>query len=309
MEGNVVFADEIIAFCLFVLIPEIVPSLVVPGYFFSPLLRRRKVADDGLEPHVESLLLEALDRHRHAPLDIAGDGAVAQSLFEIPLRQAADVGPPVGLPGHPFFQPLLKSTQLEEEVLRVPGDGGGPADAAVRLDKLGDVEGLAAGVALVAAGAGGAAGGADTFHVAVGQEALAFRAVELRYRLFIQIASLQQPQENVLGDGGVVGSASGGEEVEGDAQPLPAIEELALVVPGDGLGGLAGLLGLDGDGGAVLVGAGDHEHLVAAGAVVAGEDVRRQVAAGNLPQVQVAVGVRPGDPDEDSLAHVSVCWG
>ena len=64
------------------------------------------------------------------------------------------------------------------------------------------------------------------------------------------------------------------------------------------------LLGADGDRRAVLVAAGDHEHVVAGGAVVASEDVGRQVGAGDLTDVEGAVGVGPGDGDEYLFGHM-----
>ncbi len=56
-----------------------------------------------------------------------------------------------------------------------------------------------------------------------------------------------------------------------------------------------------GGGGAVGVGAGDHQHVVAHQAVIAGEDVGRQVSPRHVAQMTVARGVGPGDADEYSL--------
>ncbi len=73
------------------------------------------------------------------------------------------------------------------------------------------------------------------------------------------------------------------------------------VVALDDRGGLdALLLGLHRDRRAVGVGAADHQHVVAGHAVVAGEDVGRQVGAGDVAEVRQAVGVRPGHGDEDA---------
>ena len=68
--------------------------------------------------------------------------------------------------------------------------------------------------------------------------------------------------------------------------------------------GAAFLLRPDGDRRAVLVAAGDHEHVVAGRAVVAGEDVSGEVGAGDLTDVQGAVAVRPGDADEYLFGHI-----
>ncbi|MEY3073184.1 MAG: hypothetical protein RLZZ353_1380, partial [Actinomycetota bacterium] len=59
------------------------------------------------------------------------------------------------------------------------------------------------------------------------------------------------------------------------------------------------LLGAYRDGGAVAVRARHHQDPVAGDAVVAGEDVGRQVRAGEVAEMQRTVGVGPGDGDED----------
>ena len=51
--------------------------------------------------------------------------------------------------------------------------------------------------------------------------------------------------------------------------------------------------------------AGDHEHVVAAQAVIARKDVRRQINAGQMAHVQVAVGVGPGDGHVDVFRFVA----
>ena len=93
------------------------------------------------------------------------------------------------------------------------------------------------------------------------------------------------------------------EEVERDAERLP----VAAGTPGGSasttsFGVDALVVGADGDRRAVLVAAGHHQHVVAAHAVVAGEDVGRQVGAGDVAEVQRPVRVRPGDGDEDGTA-------
>ena len=79
----------------------------------------------------------------------------------------------------------------------------------------------------------------------------------------------------------------------------PVAEELLVVAVGDLLRRDALLLGADGDRRAVLVAARDHQDVVAAQALEAGEDVGRQVHAGQVADVQRAVGVRPGRADEE----------
>ena len=58
------------------------------------------------------------------------------------------------------------------------------------------------------------------------------------------------------------------------------------------------LLGLHQDRRAVLVGAGDHEHLVAGHPHVPAEDIGGDAEAGHVADVAGAVGVRPGHRGE-----------
>ena len=57
------------------------------------------------------------------------------------------------------------------------------------------------------------------------------------------------------------------------------------------------------DGGAVAVASRNHQHIVALGAVITGEDVRRKIATGDMAQMQRPGGVGPSNPDEDSFGQ------
>jgi len=101
----------------------------------------------------------------------------------------------------------------------------------------------------------------------------------------------------------VVGRASGGEQVPGYAQLLPAVEEL-LMIPGHYLlGGLVFLLGSEGDRGAVLVAAGYHQNMLALEAMIPCEDIGRQVGACDMSHVQRAVGIGPSYCDKNVFSH------
>ena len=86
---------------------------------------------------------------------------------------------------------------------------------------------------------------------------------------------MKQLQENILRHLGMVLGAGSGEQVEGNTQLLPAVEELCLVKTGYLRRGLAFLFGFNGYRGAVLVRPGYHKNIVASGSVVAGKDIRR----------------------------------
>src|SRR3972149_6207461 len=149
----------------------------------------------------------------------------------------------------------------------------------------------------------GAAGGAGALDVAVREEAVVLRAVGEGHRSRVDVVALQQAEEDVLGGAGVVLRAGGGEQIEGDAEALPGIEELGVEAAGEAVRRQPFGLGADGYGRAVLVAAGDHEDTVAEGALVAGEYGRGEVGADDLTGVEGAVGVGPGDADEYLFRH------
>ena len=71
------------------------------------------------------------------------------------------------------------------------------------------------------------------------------------------------------------------------------------LLAGDALG-----LCLQGDGGAMLVTARHHEHLVAFGPVVPREDVGGKVAARHVASVAGALSIRPVHAYENALRHI-----
>ena len=99
----------------------------------------------------------------------------------------------------------------------------------------------------------------------------------------------------------MVGSAGSCEQVEVNSQLFPGIKESLVIFGSYFLWSLALLFSANGYRGTVLVAAGDHQHLIAFGVVVAGKDVCRQVGTGYVPQVQGTISVRPGYTDKDSL--------
>ena len=153
----------------------------------------------------------------------------------------------------PLQQRVLEADQLQEEVLGIGELRGGAADAAGDALQVARVQGSAAVVALVAAGAVEVAVGADALDVAVGQEAVVRVAVGHLHRALVDVAPLVEAREDVLGDFLVVLGVGGGEQVEGDSEPLPVVEKLGLVRLVDLFGGYAALLCGQGHGRAVGV--------------------------------------------------------
>ena len=84
---------------------------------------------------------------------------------------------------------------------------------------------------------------------------------------------------------------------------FPRLQEQGVIAVDHLGGGDALLVGADGYGRAVGVAAGHHQHAVALQPVVAGEDVGGQVTAGDMAHVQRAVGVGPGNTDENAFGQ------
>ena len=177
MKRDVVLAYKIVAFGILIL-PEVAPFFAV-SVQFCPFLGSRQVADYCLEPDIEALIFVAFHGHGDSPFNVTGYGSVPETLLEIAPGEAGNVRPPVGLLLGPLGKPVLEGAQFQKKVFRILENRSGSADTAEGLHQFFGVQRFATGIALVAAGAGGAAERTYAFNVTVGQKALALRAVSL----------------------------------------------------------------------------------------------------------------------------------
>ena len=90
-----------------------------------------------------------------------------------------------------------------------------------------------------------------------------------------------------------------GEQVIADAQALEHLQETLMEVFEDLAGGHTLPVSDHSDGRTVRIRARDHQHVVAVLAVVAGADVSGEMGTGDVADVNLGVGVRPGDSDEN----------
>src|SRR3990170_1392749 len=174
---------------------------------------------------------------------------------------------------------------------------------AARLDQVQRVKQIAAVIALVAARFLEATNRTSTLDVTVRQKAPFRLRVELRLGVTVEKLRLMKAKEEVLGDTMVVFGVRVGEEIVADANGLLGLQESVVVILENLARRLSTPVGLNRDRGAMGVGAGDHQNAVSPQAVVAREDVGRQVGAGQMADVQIAVGIRPGDGDMDGFGH------
>ena len=177
--------------------------------------------------------------------------------------------------------------------------GGLTVDPRAWADEVGGVELVAAGVALVPAGAVGSADRAGALDVAVGEGAPGGGGDRRAGHLLDHVAVVPHGGEHVLDHVVVVSGGGAGEQVVGQAQGHEVLDDEPVVAVGELTGTEALLVGGDEDRGAVLIGARDHEDVMTGHAHVAREDVRGNTEAGDVADVTRAVGVRPGDCGQD----------
>src|SRR5699024_10970655 len=96
-----------------------------------------------------------------------------------------------------------------------------------------------------------------------------------------------------------------GEQVVGQAQLGQVFHDHAVVPVGEDLRVDSFLLGLDQDGGAVFIGAGDHQHVVTRHSHVPAEHVGGDAETGDVANVPGAVGVGPGHRGENT-GHATI---
>ncbi len=158
-------------------------------------------------------------------------------------------------------------------------------DFRARVEQLFRLEHVVAIVALVRTGTLKPADITGAFHVAVGQEAPGGRGIPLRAGFSVKEAVLEQGQEHGLRHLEVVGCVSGGEQIIADAGLLEQLNELVMealvhLFHWESIG-----ISTQGDGSAVRVGTGDHQHTVSLEPVVARHNITRQVRPGDVTHV------------------------
>ena len=305
VEDDVVLAHEVVRQRLGV-VPPVAPALGLAEPA-GPLDGRRQVADDGVEPDVHALgrlVAPAVERDRDAPVDVARHRPGPEVLDQVE-GELDDVGPPGArrlAAAEVLPQRVGERRQVEEEVLGLDEVRRLAVDLAARVDQVGRVELVAAVVALVAARVDVAADRAGALDVAVGQGAPGGGADRALRGPLDHVAVAVDGREHLLDDAVVVAGRRPGEEVVGQAEVDEVLHDHGVVLVREVLGGHPGDVGGDQDRRAVLVGAGDHEDVVAGHPHVPAEDVGGHAETGHVADVARAVGVRPGDGGQD-MAH------
>ena len=288
VEGHVVLAHELEE--LDVVVDP--PILVV---FLQQVGSDGDVADRSIEPHIEHLLLELLDRHSHAPLQVAGDALRLQAHVRPGLSDRDRVLRPLALLRgrvDPFLELVLDLWQVDEEVHGGPHLGLFLADEAEVVDQFRrGIEGLLALVALVAPCVWELAEGAGADDEPIGEPEVAVRAVALHHLLLRGHVLLVDVQEDLLGDLGVPLGAGPSEVVKSDVEPLVHVRVDLEVVVAYLLWSLLLLPRLHLGCSAVLVSSADVEHIRPLKLLEPREDVGREHAADDVAEMWYVVDI------------------
>lgn len=316
VEDDVVLADEVDNLAIGVL-PPVAVFLGVAVALPAKLGGEADVADGGVEPDIEHFArrVRVVERDGHAPGEVAGHGPLGEAGLDGAEREVCDDGPPVERgETEPVGEHALKLVELEIPVGRGSRFGARTGDDADRVDEFQGVDAVATLLALVAECGGVVAGQtvgklviATAGDVAVGEEFLRLSVVELFGRALHEMAVAVDCFEEVLTDS-VVGFDEGGlvrtaVDVEADAEACEVCGLPRVVTGGEFRGGGVFLAREDFDCDAVVVAAADEADVVAVGAEVADEDVSGEVCAGDVADVESAVGVGERGGDEVFAVH------
>lgn len=236
VERDVVLAEELHQVDFLVVLPPTPPLVGVRG-------GDGDVADRRVEPHVEHFVLEALERDRRAPLQVACDAALVQVLCPR-ARDVERVGAPARLGAgllDVLGQRLGELREVDEQMLGGLDDGALAAELALGVLQVDRVDDVLARVALVAACARRAAVGTRALDETVGEEAVAVLAEELLDGVGADVAVVVELPEDLLRDLGLLLGRGATEAVERDVEPLVNLLVQLVVLLADFLG--SGLLG------------------------------------------------------------------
>ena len=176
---------------------------------------------------------------------------------------------------------------------------GFAVDFGDRVDQLVRVEFVAAVVALVTARTVGAADRAGAFDVTIWQGTPAGRGDGDFLRALVDVPVLQALLEQFLHDMLVVRGGGAGKQVVAQAEIAQILGNHAVVAVREFLRADPLFIGLNENRGAVLIGSGHHQHVIALHALIARVHIRRDAEAGDMPDMARTVRVRPRNIDQN----------
>ena len=203
VERHIVLAHEFVIADVFRVVPPRLPRIAL-AVRVGPFLCRADIFDGCVEPDVKHLALELavrdVVRHRHAPIDIARDAAILQSLFQPFVGDGPDkLRPFVLVTVDPCAQLRHELRLLQEQMRGVADlDVIRTRHCAARLDEIDGIQNTRAVLALVAARLFVAAMRACADDIAVRQEAAVGIGIDLLRRADFQKAVLPELAREML---------------------------------------------------------------------------------------------------------------
>ena len=205
----------------------------------------------------------------------------------------------------PGSQFVLKRRKAQEEMLRKLKARWSGAEAAAKLLKFRWAQRPATFITFITPGPSEATERTGSLQIAVGKGPPALRTERLKHLVSVNVTLIEQSKEHVMGNLGVIGGVRRGKYVKGYAQFAPAIDELPMIPGCYFLWSSRFLLSPNGNRRSVLVTARNHQHMIALKAMIAGKNIGWQIGTSDMPQVQWAIGIRPGNTYENPLAQIA----
>ena len=156
------------------------------------------IADRRIKPHIQHLALGTLNRHRNAPIEVAGHGTRLQTIVEPALALSVDVRAPLLVVlQNPLLEPLLVLVERQ-----IPVSGGFlhqriAGEHILWVDKFFGSERAAALLALVAVSALSMASRTFSYDVTVGDKRFCLLVVVLLAFLLHKLAILVEFFEEI----------------------------------------------------------------------------------------------------------------
>ena len=294
MENDVIFSDEMDHSGVF-LLPPFLPVAEFLGLRLAELLGIGDVADGGIKPYVEHFALSTLYGHGDTPVEVTGDGTGFESAIEPTLTLAIDVGTPfLMVIEDPVLEPGLVLIQREIPVFGLLLGEGIAGLGIIGVDQFIGREGSTAFLTLVAIGAQGMAARTLTADIAVGQEMTRLGIIELLGGLFNKLAGIIHLAEIVGRKLMMDRRGSTGIDIEGDTELLKGAFDKRVIAVHHFLGRDSFFAGAYGYGHTVLIATADKHRLLAFEAQIARVDIRRNIDAGKVSDMDRTIRIRQG---------------
>ncbi len=308
VERHIVLADKMNHPGSLVFPPRFPYGLVADG-IQAPLPCIGYIADGRVKPHIDTFSDGVLVLHGdgNAPIRIAGNASRPQ-VIDPPVGDTFHVGAPLGMAVQPFLQARRKPGQIKKPMAGLFQNGRGIIAGNIcpwRHQFLGCVLG-AARLALVAVRIGIPAFGAGSLDIPVRQKTLQFRGIPEFHGFRVYVTLFVQFTEELLRCVHMQRPGGTAIDIIGNSKVFKRLGVRRMITVDDFPGSDAFFQGRECNRHAVFIGAPDIQDLVAPQPAVPHIDIRRQIGARNMAQMDIAIGIRKRTGYEGAFEHVII---